>query len=242
MPIPPQIIAAGITAGSSLVSGGLDAFSASSANRANAGINREMMNFNHDEAELNRQWQERMSNTAYQRQVEDMRKAGINPIAAYGSGGASSPGGSTASAPSTKSMERIPVKDMGTVTASALDAARSIREIEKTKADTDVSLETADNIRMDSVLKMMEQDMIPYKIKVLIAEALGKAASAKATEKSVPGIEADSLLKKIQADIESKNPRFWGYGRAGRDVLLPYGDTAARMIGAAKRKGVLGLD
>ena len=56
--------------------------------------NNAAMSYNSAEAAKNRTWQEQMSNTAYQRAVEDMRKAGINPILAYQQGGASTPGGS----------------------------------------------------------------------------------------------------------------------------------------------------
>ena len=54
--------------------------------------------FQAEQAKMNREFQERLSSSAYQRAMTDMQKAGLNPALMYkGMSGASTPGGATAS-------------------------------------------------------------------------------------------------------------------------------------------------
>lgn len=87
---------------------------------------REAMRFSADEAAKNRLWQEQMSNTSYQRAVDDLLAAGLNPALAYSQGGATTTSGATASGYSTSGSSATGVSSPGRATQLNLNIASDL--------------------------------------------------------------------------------------------------------------------
>ena len=133
---------------------------------------------NKREAERNRNWQAYMSNTSHQREVEDLKKAVLNPLlSGTGGSGASTPTGAMAT------MENV----IAPAVASAMDAARLRKDMDV--ADANILNQTASAKKSNT-------------------EANLTAAQIAVLEKQMPAIISKARADKLQHDWDAKSSDF----------------------------------
>lgn len=116
-----------LSAAGSLVSGFLGYKGQKDANETNMNLGREQMAF-----------QERMSNTSYQRAVKDMQAAGLNPMLAYSQGGASAPMGSMPQVQNAVGAGMSTAAQSSQVMQGIAQVVSTLASTEKTQAEAEM--------------------------------------------------------------------------------------------------------
>jgi len=158
--------------------------------------NRETIEFNRAEAEKNRQFQESMSNSAYQRATEDMKKAGINPMLAIMKGGASSPSGSAANVSLDAPSPGDALKEgVSRGLSTAMDTLRFKNELDATHSQLALQEAATQKNRAEAAVA-------DWSAQNLVERTKGQVIENQRAEAELPASVSESELRKRTADID----------------------------------------
>lgn len=193
------------------------------------GSQQEQNAFNASQADITRQWQEKMQGSQYQRSVQDMLKAGLNPALMYGSsaGPASMPSGVMASGNSvTPDVSSLINLMMARKQMNLIDSQINKNEADANKANSEAEGQDITNSYLDSTLQAQlalyganyneinaQIDLLEQKLKTEQAQTnltkagitLKNAEVALTTQKKIAEeIQNSHREEMIQLDIQAK--------------------------------------
>ena len=130
-----------------IASSGLDYFSAKEQNKTARDIASQQMSFSADQAARQMAFQEKMSNTAHQREVADLKAAGLNPLLSLNEG-ASSPAGSMGTG-----AQAPVVPELSHLYSGARDAISFIADMYQKRAQINLTDAHRRNVDADTKIK-----------------------------------------------------------------------------------------